>query len=289
VPVPGAESAPLLGLASGALEAQERQSKVAERLNLPLEVVLRRSKLRCRLVPPGAFMMGSATVESRRAADEGPVHRVKVLNPLYVGKFEVTRAQWRAVMGKEPPGPAATDQDLPVTMVSWDDCQEFCRRLAAVEALPEGTFRLLTEAEWEYACRAGTETRYCCGDDDKDLVRYACYAGGGEAAATATGPQRAGGNHQANAWGLCDMHGNVAEWCADWYDSYAAETAPDPAGPRKGSERVVRGGSFATPAVECRSASRANAAPAECSDRRGFRIALSAWCMRTATAPATAR
>jgi formylglycine-generating enzyme required for sulfatase activity len=176
-------------------------------------------------VPAGAFLMGSALTP--------PEHQVTLSRPFHLGKFPVTQAQWEAVMGPNPSlfkGP-----DRPVEQVSWEDCQAFVARL---NTAGQGTFRLPTEAEWEYACRAGSSGRYCFGDDEDLLGAYAWYS------ANAGGQTHPVGLKKANAWGLHDMHGGVWEWCQDWWDDYPDGPATDPQGPSAGfmGARVFRGG-----------------------------------------------
>ena len=196
--------------------------------------------------------------------DEKPQHRVTIGKPFYLGKYEVTQAQWRAVMGSSPyletrsndfyhlPGMAGrlNGPNNPAT-VSWNDAQEFIKRLNVEEG--HGRYRLPTEAEWEYAARAGTGTAYSFGDDARDLGRFAWY--GEDFASGSTHPV---GQKAANPWGLYDMHGNVWEWVQDWYGErhYANSPALDPGGPQTGSKRVVRGGSWHQSATSWRSAFR---------------------------------
>jgi formylglycine-generating enzyme required for sulfatase activity len=176
-------------------------------------------------VPAGTFLMGSAL--------QPPVHEVTISRPFHLGVHPVTQAQWEAVMGANPSqfrGP-----DRPVEQVSWDDCQELIRRL---DAGGKGRFRLPTEAEWEYACRAGETGTFCFGDDEARLGEYAWYS------ANSGGETQPVGLKEPNAWGLHDMHGNVWEWCQDWWDDYVAGAATDPQGPPAGfmGARVFRGG-----------------------------------------------
>ncbi|MBI4229424.1 MAG: formylglycine-generating enzyme family protein [Planctomycetes bacterium] len=221
--------------------------------------------MRFRLIPAGEFLMGSPASEAGRDDDETQ-HRVRITRPFYMGVTEVTQAQWEAVMRSDPSG--FKGADLSVDRVSWDDCQEFIRRLNAREA--GVTYRLPTEAEWEYACRAGTTTRYGFGDDEARLGEYAWYfANGGR-----TYPV---GQKRANGWGLFDMHGNVWEWCQDWYaETYGSGEQVDPAGP--GSEdgrRVLRGGSWSNNVGDLRSARRYGSAPSNRLYGCGFRLARS--------------
>ena len=189
------------------------------------------------LIPAGEFMMGSENGED----DEKPVHQVIISRSYYLGKFVVTQVQWETVTGNNPSH--FTGSNLPVEMVSWEDCQEFIQRLNAWEG---GTaYRLPTEAEWERACRTGTTE-----DDMGNLDAMAWYD------KTSYGQTHPVGQKQPNAWGLYDMHGNVWEWCQDWYDSYPSGTVTDPVGPSSGSRRVVRGGGWGIDAPRCRSACR---------------------------------
>ena len=197
------------------------------------------------LIPPGEFRMGSDDKEAYK--DEKPVHTVRLTQAFFLGKYEVTQGQWQAVMGMNPslfPG----DANRPVEQVSWDNVQGFIRRLNAQEGGAQ--YRLPTEAEWEYAARAGTTTAYSFGNDARQLGEYAWYDN------NADGKTHPVGQKKPNAWGLHDMYGNVWEWVQDWYTNYAAGSAVDPAGPSSGSLRVVRGGSWVNGAGEGRSAAR---------------------------------
>jgi formylglycine-generating enzyme required for sulfatase activity len=202
------------------------------------------------LIPAGTFQMGAN--DSAAYGDEKPVHTVRITQPYYMGKYEVTHGQWQAVMGNNP-SKFTGDSNRPVENVSWDDVQEFIRRLNAREG--GATYRLPTEAEWEYAARAGTTTRWSFGDDASQLGRYVWYDG------NARGQTHPVGQLQPNPWGLYDMHGNVWEWVQDWYGNYTSSTAVDPAGPSTGSLRVLRGGGWGSPARICRSALRRGGAP----------------------------
>jgi len=190
--------------------------------------------------PSGSFMMGSPESEADRNWDETQ-HRVTLTKGFWMGKTEVTQRQWMAVMGSNPSTFKGTD--LPVEGVSWEDCQEFCKKLN--EKLAGGRYRLPTEAEWEYACRAGTTGPYAGKLDDV-----------GWSSGISEGRTHEVGQKRANAWGLYDMHGNVREWCQDWYDRYPGGNVIDPAGAMSGSYRVLRGGSWYFNAYGCRSAYR---------------------------------
>jgi formylglycine-generating enzyme required for sulfatase activity len=167
-------------------------------------------------------------------------------------------------MGNNPSRLKKGGPECPVETVSWEDAQKFIRKLSEKDG--ENTYRLPTEAEWEYACRAGTDTPYYTGTTEADLDRAGWYS---ENSGGKTHPVR---QKEANAWGLYDMHGNVWEWCQDWYGEYPEGTVTDPAGPDKGSARVLRGGGWYRGAGYCRSGSRDSDSP----DRRlsllGFRV-----------------
>jgi formylglycine-generating enzyme required for sulfatase activity len=215
------------------------------------------------LIRPGKFLMGSPDSEQDRYARECPQHAVTISNPFYLGATEVTQAQYQAVMGTNPShfrGPTN-----PVETVSWYDAAEFCKKLAEKTGQP---VRLPTEAEWEYASRAGSKTRFCSGDSDDELAKYAWHWGNSEWKPHPVGRKK------PNAWGLYDMHGNVEEWCADWYGEYPKGPATDPSGPASGYARVVRGGSFfyvGTGPFRC--ADRGSPAPAARNYTLGFRCA----------------
>lgn len=203
------------------------------------------------LIPKGSFLMGSPIEEKDRGGDEGPVHRVKISQSFYLGKFEVTQAQWEAVMGYNPAifQQQSTHLQHPVESVSWSACQAFIDKLNAKGI---GYFRLPTEAEWEYACRAGTSTRYYWGEDEKGSEAND-YGWINSRSFAMTHPV---GQKKPNAWGLYDMNGNVWEWCQDWYGPYSADQQRDPQGPMTGKSKVFRGGSWFDFAPTQRSANR---------------------------------
>ncbi len=224
------------------------------------------------LIRAGEFLMGSRDSDKDASPDEKPQHRVRIGRPFYLGKYLATQEQWQAVMGNNPSyfkGPKN-----PVELVSWDDCQEFLKRLNGRfrRVLPagEGEFQLPTEAQWEYACRAGSTVRFCFGDEETALGEYAWYDGN---SGNKTHPV---GAKKPNAWGLYDMHGNVWEWCRDWYDGdyYGKASADDPTGPTTGSLRVRRGGSWYGPAKYCRSADRYGRVPGYRNAYLGLRVCL---------------
>jgi formylglycine-generating enzyme required for sulfatase activity len=201
------------------------------------------------LIRAGKFMMG----------EEGNQHEVTISKPFYMGVTEVTQAQYQAVMGANPSqfkGPTN-----PVDSVSWDDAVEFCRKLSEKT---RKAVRLPTEAEWEYACRAGSKTRFCFGDTEEGLGNYAWYD------ANSSRTTHPVGQKKPNAWGLYDIHGNVWEWCADWYEDYPRGAVMDPQGAASGSQRVSRGGPWEGGIGLCRAAFRARDNPGH-----GFRVVVS--------------
>ena len=236
------------------------------------------------LIPAGEFLMGSPESDTSADSDERPQHRVRLSRPYYLGKYEVTQREWKAVMGTEPwkgKEYVREGDDYPAAYISHEDAEAFCRRLSALPAEKAAgrVYRLPTEAEWEHGCRGGNRqaTKYHFGDSDADLDKYAWY----DKNALDIGEKYAHrvGQKLANGYGLHDTHGNVAEWCSDWYasDYYASAAASgsDPAGPPEGSARVLRGGCFAFPAVLCRPALRYWLAPSIRDNILGFRLALS--------------
>jgi formylglycine-generating enzyme required for sulfatase activity len=170
-------------------------------------------------------------------------HRVRITRPFYLGKYEVTQEQWEKVMGSNPAA-FKDSKRHPVEQVNWDDCQNFVKKLNETFK-GKAEFRLPTEAEWEHACRAGTETSFWFGEKiTTDQANYnGEYAWDGQKGVR-RGKTVAVGSFQANPWGLYDVVGNVWEWCQDWYDKYGKEAQTDPKGPDKGSLRVLRGGSW---------------------------------------------
>ncbi len=224
--------------------------------------------------PPGSFLMGSPETEDGRDKGEER-HRVKITHGFWMGETEVTQGLWTKVMGENPSGFKLGD-NYPVENVSWDDCQSFLKMLNAQVPEEGFTWVLPTEAQWEYACRAGTTTAYFWGNvlnGDKANCdgNYPCGT-------TAKGPFKTTttrvGSYDANPWGFFDMHGNVWEWCADRYGSYPSESVKNPPGASSGSYRVARGGSWFSPACQCRSARRNRHPPNNNSHGLGLRVAL---------------
>jgi len=225
----------------------------------PADIVTNSIGMKFVLIPPGRFVMGSDYSEKGREEDETP-HEVVISRPFYLGMTEVTQAQWFKVMGRRAGG--FQGDDLPVESISWDDAVAFCRKLSALDGR---TYRLPTEAEWEYACRAGSAGRF---SGDAVLADQAWTE------ANSDGRTHPVGTKKPNAWGLYDMHGNVAEWCADWYGPYPDAQVVDPAGPREGKARVVRGGSWASFDRGCRSASRSSVPPSYQTRFVGLRVVM---------------
>lgn len=200
------------------------------------------------LIPAGEFNMGSPSSEQGRANNEGPLHTINIENAYYLGKYEVTQKQWREIMGNNPS--RFMGDNLPVEKVSWDDVQEFIIKLNQKEGTDK--YRLPSEAEWEYAARAGTTTRFSFGDNESKLGEYAWYYSN---SGSKTHPV---GQKKSNSWGLYDMHGNVWEWTQDWYHS-DYDGAPTDGSVWESVEdfsRVCRGGGWNYLGRSCRSARR---------------------------------
>jgi len=220
-------------------------------------------------IPPGNFMMGSPQEEKQRNANETQ-HKVTLTKGFYMGVSTVTQEQWKEIMEKNP-SMFGGEKNLPADSVSWNDCQEFIKKLKEKDKKP---YRLPTEAEWEYACRAGTTTPFHFGEtisaqqanfqvedvSDKDKKKLPLLK---------TAPVN---SFPANAWGLHDMHGNVWQWCQDWYGDYPQKDVADPQGPAKGTSRVLRGGSWFYTADCCRSACRSWGEPGLRNYSNGFRL-----------------
>ncbi len=230
-------------------------------------------------LPGGEYTMGVPELEPESQPEEGPPHTVK-LQPFFIGRREITQEQWKAVAHLpqvktpmvEEPSESRGDL-LPVDSVSYEDVQEFCRRLSKFS---KRKYRLPTEAEWEFACRAGTSTPFCFGPTlSPEVAIYnatQAYGGGPVQSEPRLTAANVGDTGAANMFGLFDMHGNVEEWCQDWYGPYNPKTTDNPQGPEKGTERVLRGGGWYSYAWNCRSAARAHSRPDQGSNYTGFRI-----------------
>jgi sulfatase modifying factor 1 len=227
-------------------------------------------------IEPGTFVMGSPQKEKDRFDNEVQ-HQVKLTRGFYMGVTPVTQDQWYAVISPVYTSPVeefdlanpstfVSGKNLPVETVCWDDCQIFIKHLRAKEK-DKHHYRLPTEAEWEYACRAGTTTAYNFGDSISPAqANY--FVEGGKGNSKKSGPRKSTtsvGSYPPNAWGLFDMHGNVAQWCQDRFSNYPQQSVVDPQGPDKRGACVLRGGSWEDSAARCRSAFRAWDSP----DNRG--------------------
>jgi len=222
------------------------------------------------LIPPGKFLMGSPNSEELRESQWETQYEVTISRAFYLCTTEVTQACWTELMDENPSGHQG-DTELPVEQVSWEDCSEFLDRLNRLSAEPNRRYRFPTEAEWEYACRAGTQARHCGGDDPRKIKQYAWC----EENTSTTQPV---GTRMGNAWNAYDMHGNVWEHCSDRiqthaYGDYAATSPVDPTGSTSGSRRIARGGSFEDGCMLIRSARRGSTEPSEKVDHVGLRVA----------------
>ena len=230
-------------------QAQEAQQALAKTLGLAVETTVdlgRGVNLAMILIPQGKFMMGSPFSEPGHKSDEAQ-HQVVLSRPYFIGKNEVTQEQWETVMGDNPS--QTKGAKLPVTNISWNDCQNFISKL---NAKTESNYRLPTEAEWEYACRSGSKSAYSVGDKiTKNDANYENAKGGAKPV----------GSYKPNAFGLYDMHGNVWEFCSDWYSAYSPGKSLDPMGVNNGRDHVLRGGSFFVDGLLLRSSTRDLVAP----------------------------
>ena len=211
-------------------------------------------------IPGGSFMMGSKTYR-----DSQPIHQV-TLQPFYLGKYQVTQAQWKAVMSSNPS--KFKGDDLPVEKVSWDDAQEFCNKLSEMTGRQ---YRLPSEAEWEYAARAGSTGDFCFGDNENLLDKYAWYDKNSDSKTHPVGQKK------PNAWGLYDVHGNVWEWCEDvWHDSYKGAPVDGSAWVSGGNQdrRLLRGGAWFYGSDRARAVSRYDYSPGSRDDDSGFRLVV---------------
>jgi formylglycine-generating enzyme required for sulfatase activity len=216
------------------------------------------------LIHSGTFRMGGDKKREQAEDHETPRHLVKIGNGFFMGKYEVTQAQWHEIMNNNPS--EFKDDTRPVERVSWNDVQAFIQKLNTIEETNK--YRLPTEAEWEYAARAGSEHAYGFGDNINKLSQYAWYR------KNSAGETHPVGQLKPNAWGLFDMHGNVHEWCQDWFDRkyYSQGPSNDPSGPLSGLAKVLRGGDWGSEDWYCRCASRSLSSPDRRSNRLGFRL-----------------
>jgi uncharacterized protein (TIGR02996 family) len=284
----------LLRRGSGSPQKALWQQRVQELLAAgvrPCVPVLRNSlSMELVLIPAGSFLMGSPDDEEGRSANEG-VHEVELTQSFYLGVYPITQQQYEAVAGSNPSYFAASGaykervagldtSRHPVEHVTWDEATTFCRLLGEVGPEREAgrKYRLPTEAEWEYACRAGTSTPFACGRSLSS--REANFDGGRPYGPGAVGsfPNRTVpvDSYAPNAFGLHDMHGNAWEWCADWFsdDYYARSPRQDPPGPARGGQRVIRGGAYNDRGASCRSAWRTGLGPDRIGSGLTFRVVL---------------
>ena len=270
-----------------AAQAKAHQEAWAKHLGVPVEKSVELpggEKMTFILIPPGEFMMGSPPEEQLRSIEiakaaneqtkiigitrEGPQHRVRITAPFYIGKYETTQAQWQSVIGNSPTD-SIDNPVFPVVRVSWNDVQTFFSKLNTANPQSDLSFLLPTEAQWEYACRAGTSTPYYSGENENDLS----YAGW--FTKNSRGKLHPVGALLANGYGLHDMHGNVQEWCSDWLsDNYSLAPLDNPVGPTAGQFRIRRGGGWKTDSDVCRSARRGSLAPEKSEDFIGFRVTM---------------
>jgi formylglycine-generating enzyme required for sulfatase activity len=277
-----------------AQQARKLQERWARQLGVPVEIT-NSIGMKLVLIPPGEFMMGSPKelIEEELKAHgddqwynehlpgEGPQHRVRITKPFYLGTYLVTQGEYQRVMGVNPSEFSATGKSkdkvagqetkrFPVEFVSWDDAVEFCRKLSEMpeEKAAGRSYRLPSEAQWEYACRAGSQGKWHFGNDEARPGEYGWFSG------NAGGQTHRVGQLKANPLGLYDIYGNVWEWCADWYYDkyYAVSPVDDPRGVDSGANRVLRGGSWYFAAGLCRSASCTLLGPGLRSFDLGFRV-----------------
>jgi formylglycine-generating enzyme required for sulfatase activity len=252
--------------------AQANRHQATSAKDLGMEVEITNSiGMKLVLIPAGEFLMGSPDLEE----DAKPQHQVRITRPFYLGVFEVTQAEYERVIGLNPSHFRGAGGAAPVERVSWDDAQAFCVKLSALaeEQAAGRRYRLPTEAEWEYACRAGSTLRYGFDESEELLGDHAWYRSN---AGSTTHPV---GQKKPNAWGLYDMQGNAYEWCSDWYDAtyygqLVGKVAVDPAGPASALNRVLRGGNWNFHAYHCRMAFRGECSPELRDCGNGFRVAL---------------
>jgi len=252
-------------------EEEERKRKAGHRLALSIKGV----DYAFRWCPSGTFTMGSPASEADRSDGETQ-HQVTLSHGFWMLETPVTQGMWETVMGANP-SHFKGSKKLPVESVSWDDCQGFIQKLNGLNIAPSGfKFSLPTESQWEYACRAGTTTPYHFGgvlNGDKANCN-GNYPYGTSTKGKYLKRTSEVGSYPSNAWGLLDMHGNVCEWCLDWYGDYPSGAVTDPVGSSTGSNRVIRGGCWGHDAQNCRSARRGDGDPARRNNGIGLRLSL---------------
>jgi formylglycine-generating enzyme required for sulfatase activity len=221
-------------------------------------------------IEPGTFMMGSPSDEPGRRSNETQ-HQVTLTKGYFMQTTEVTQGQWKEIMESNPSNISSCGDNCPVENVSWNDIQEFIQKLTQKES--SRNYRLPTEAEWEYAARAGTTTRFFWGNQaDCSRANYGNSSWSDECKSINPGKTKTVKSYSPNNWGLYDMHGNVYEWCSDWYSDYSSSALVDPLGPTTGLIRVIRGGGSADDAKSCRSAFRSGFGPVSVVSGLGFRL-----------------
>ena len=262
---------------TNAQEAQKLQKDKAAELNIAVEKTVTIDEnitMEFVFIPPGKFHMGSPRDIAKSENDERPLHQVNITKGFYMGKYEVTQKQYLAVM-KFHKGMKFVGDQLPVNNLEWYQAGTFIEKISQKTKLK---FRLPTEAEWEYACRAGTETAFYTGKTiSPDQANYDCdktYMGGPQGSPYKE--TREVGSYPANPFGLYDMSGNVWEWCSDWYDNdyYKFCDENDPQGPNRGGNKIIRGGSWSDGPDTLRSADRKGRDPKSDRDGIGFRVVL---------------
>ena len=231
-------------------------------------------------IEPGTYMMGSADSDRSKLTGEDPQHEVTISRGFWLGQSEVTQQQWESVMDDNPSQYVGPER--PVERVTWYDAQEFIHALNL--AAGDSLYRLPSEAEWEYASRAGTTTPWFSGDDEGELGDYAWYAANNTAGGDPPVGTKPVATKLPNPWGLDDVHGNVFEWCQDWYGTYSAESQVDPTGPESGTSRVFRGGHFYGNGRAVRSAVRSHNTPTGRDNFLGVRLLKINW-QATAVTP----
>ena len=280
-PVTAVPPAPL-GFPADLQQVQRSQQDWADAVQMPVEIV-NSVGMRLRLVPPGSFLMGSQPDEPGRGPDEW-LHDVSIRRPFFIGCCEVTQQQYAQVTGNKPslfrPGGAWADRvagrdtsQFPVDSVNWFDAVAFCRLLSRQEQAehPGRRYRLPTEAEWEYCCRAGSTTLFPAGKDQDGIREYANFRH-----RESPGRPLPVASLEANPLGLHDLHGNLWEWCRDWYGDREPhrQRYVDPRGPLRGTTRVIRGGGYGSGPARVRSAERTADPPSVGDPDTGFRVIL---------------